>query len=397
MTIMRRNILLFLILHQIMCRALLIMLLLRRHRLKLRAKRLCKTRRTTASYSMTERLNVQMNHLHRIIEIGDVQCVVNLQMNRNAFARLCYLVSNVGGLEESTYVRIEEKVSMFLSILAHHKKTRLVGHDYVRSCHTISTHFHQVLRSILMLHPILLVKPSPVDDACTNESWKWFKGCLGALDGTYISVHVPTMDKARYRTRKGTIAVNVLGVCDRDMKFIYALTGREGSAADARVLKDALTRDETLKIPRGCYYLCDNGYANFEGFLTPYRRVRYHRDAWGNRENGPQNYKELFNWRHSQARNVIERAFGLLKKRWAILRSPSFYPLKTQNRIIMACMLLHNFIRCEMPDDPIEELNDDVVSPANETQDDFINSFESSDEWETSRENLALSMWHSLS
>ncbi|XP_073034997.1 uncharacterized protein [Primulina eburnea] len=365
MPIMRRHIILFMLLHQIMCRSLLVMLLVR-HLLKLRSKRRCNKRTRAMSYNMKERIPVQMNHLHRIIDIGDVQCVLNLRMNRNAFVRLCYLLTHVGGIVESRYVCIEEKVSMFLSVLAHHNKNRVVGHDYVRSGHKISTHFHQVLQSILMLHPLLLVKPSSVDHSCTNETWKWFKGCLGALDGTYVSVHVPTIDKARYKTRKGTIAVNVLGVCDREMKFIYALTGWEGSAADARVLKDAVTRDDTLKIPKGCYYLCDNGYANVDGFLTPYRRVRYHKDAWGNRANEPHNYKELFNWRHSQARNIIERAFGLLKKRWAILRSPSFYPLKTQNRIIMACMLLHNFIRSEMPDDPIEEVVDDVVSPDNE-------------------------------
>ncbi|KAG6513475.1 hypothetical protein ZIOFF_023805 [Zingiber officinale] len=213
-----------------------------------------------------------MNHLHRIIEIGDVQCVLNLRMNQNTFARLCYLLTHVGGLVESRYVCIEEKVAMFLSILAHHKKNRVAGHDYIRSGHTISTHFHEVLRSILLLHPILLVKPSPVDHSCTNEPWKWFKGCLGALDGTYVNVHVPSLEKGKYITRKGTIAVNVLGVCDKDMNFIYALTGWEGSAADARVLSDALTRDDTLKVPRGHYYLCDNGYANVEGFLTPYRR-----------------------------------------------------------------------------------------------------------------------------
>ncbi|KAG6518765.1 hypothetical protein ZIOFF_022246 [Zingiber officinale] len=209
---------------------------------------------------------------------------------------------------------------------------------------------------------------------------KWLKGCLGALDGTYIPVHVPIQDKAKYRTRKGTIAVNVLGVCDRNMNFIYVLTGWEGSAADARVLRDALTRDDSLKVPRGCYYLCDNGYAIVEGFLTPYRRVRYHRDVWGNRAVGLQNYKELFNWRHSQACNVIKRAFGLLKKRWVILRSPSFYPLKAQNKIIMACMLLHNFIRSQMPNDPMEEVDKDVGSPSHDIEDDYITSLDSSDD-----------------
>lgn len=67
---------------------------------------------------------------------------------------------------------------------------------------------------------------------------------------------VTEADKARYRTRKGDIAVNVLGVCDRNMKFIYMLSGWEGSAADCRVLR--------LKVPQGtisiepfttCYYI----------------------------------------------------------------------------------------------------------------------------------------------
>ncbi|XP_073118648.1 uncharacterized protein [Henckelia pumila] len=326
---------------------------------------------------------------------GDVQSVVNLRMNRNAFGRLCYLLTNIGGLVESRYVRVEEKVAMFLSTLAHHKKNRVTGHDYIRSGQTISAHFHEVMRALLKLHLLLLVKPAPVDESCTNENWKWFKGCLGALDGTHISVHVPARDMARYRTRKGTIAVNVLAVCDREMNFIYALTGWEGSAADARALRDALTRDDSFRVPRGCYYICDNGYENIEGFLTPYRKVRYHRDSWGNRATGPENYKDLFNWRHSRARNVIERAFGLLKKRWAILRSPSFYPIAVQNRIILGCILLHNFIRTQMPEDPVEDIEEDSVASPEENQEiDFISSFESSGIWDSRRDEFAMNMWN---
>lgn len=96
----------------------------------------------------------------------------------------------------------------------------------------------------------------------------------------------------------------------------------------------------------------DAGYSNGLGFLAPYRGTRYHLNEWtGNR---PRNYKVLFNLRHSSARNVIERAFGLLKKRWSILRTSSFFNIKTQIRIINACCTLHNFIR-------IEQLNDSVL------------------------------------
>lgn len=74
---------------------------------------------------------------------------------------------------------------------------------------------------------------------------------MGALDGTYIKVRVPKEDKPRYRTRKNEIATNVLGVCSRDMQFIYVLSGWEGSTADGRMLRDAITRNNGLVVPLG--------------------------------------------------------------------------------------------------------------------------------------------------
>ena len=71
------------------------------------------------------------------------------------------------------------------------------------------------------------------------------------MDGTYIQIRVPSTDKPRYRTRKGEIATNVLGVCDKNLNFTYVLPGWEGSAADGRVLRNAITRTNGLKIPEG--------------------------------------------------------------------------------------------------------------------------------------------------
>ncbi|KAL0430554.1 UNVERIFIED_CONTAM: hypothetical protein Sradi_0681400, partial [Sesamum radiatum] len=98
-----------------------------------------------------------------------------------------------------------------------------------------------------------------------------------------------------------------------NMEFIYVLTGWEGSAADSRVLRNAINRPTGLRIPTGNCYLCDNGYTNGDSFLTPHRGVRYHLSEWDRGAAGPQNKEELFNLRHSSARNVIERTFGLLK------------------------------------------------------------------------------------
>ena len=60
-------------------------------------------------------------------------------------------------------------------------------------------------------------------------------------------------EKPKYRNRKGEIATNVLGVCSQDMQFIYVLPGWEGSAADGRVLRDALRRTNGLRIPHGMF------------------------------------------------------------------------------------------------------------------------------------------------
>ena len=105
----------------------------------------------------------------------------------------------------------------------------------------------------------------------------------------------------------------------------------------------------------GNYYLVDAAYKNAPGFLPPFRKTRYHLKEWSECNLEPKNPKEYFNLKHSSARNVIERSFGLLKKRWAILRSTMFYPLEKQNDIILACCLLHNFLREVDASDLLEE------------------------------------------
>ncbi|KAL8506936.1 hypothetical protein ACS0TY_017718 [Phlomoides rotata] len=245
------------------------------------------------------------------------------------------------------------------------------------------------------LHNLFLVKPQPIPEDSTDQRWGKFKGCLGALDGTYVDVHVPTVDKGRYRNWKGRIYVNVLGVVDTNMKFVYVLIGWEGSAADSRVLRDVINHTNGLKVPRGTYYLCDNGYPNCEGFLTPYKGVRYHLSEWTSRR--PQNSQEYFNMKHTRARNVVKRMFGLLKMRWGILRSPSWYPIKTANQIIMACCYIHNYIRMEIDVDPLEGGLDEYMSTEpNQDVDintDMIDSLETTQEWAAWRDNLAQNMW----
>ena len=144
--------------------------------------------------------------------------------------------------------------------------------------------------------------------------------------------------------------------------------------------------------------MVDVGYTNGKGFLAPYKGQRYHLNDWraGHQPTTP---KELFNMRHSSARNVIERCFGILKARWGILRDNSYYPIDLKNKIIMACCLLHNYIREEMATDPFENRfePDEGTGDVGGGNDDNITYVGVSTELTTFRNNLAQSMFDSWS
>ncbi|KAL1548415.1 protein ANTAGONIST OF LIKE HETEROCHROMATIN PROTEIN 1-like [Salvia divinorum] len=116
-------------------------------------------RRALRHYSLLERVPSQVRHLNRLVRLSDVDCFVNFRMDRNTFG-----------------------------LLAHHKKSRVVAFDFLRSGETVSRYVHIVLDALLALHPLLLAKPAPVDEKTTDPRWKYFKGCICALDGTYINV-----------------------------------------------------------------------------------------------------------------------------------------------------------------------------------------------------------------
>ncbi|KAJ4793852.1 nuclease [Rhynchospora pubera] len=164
----------------------------------------------------------------------------------------------------------------------------------------------------------------------------------------------------------GFISQNVLAACSFDMIFQYVAVGWEGSASDARVLRWA-TEEGGFQVPNGRYYLADSGYANSSKFLCPYRNHDYHL-AQFNRRPIASRYscpEELYNHRHAQLRNVIERTFGVLKMRFKILKCMPNYKYRKQTLIVMACCILHNFIKMENQPDFILDASANLVFSQN--------------------------------
>jgi hypothetical protein len=130
-------------------------------------------------------------------------------------------------------------------------------------------------------HIHLPIVNAPVSSAiCNNpKCWPYFRDAIGAIDGSHIHAFPPSASRHLYYNRKGFVSQNCLFVCDFDLKFMFALTGWEGSATDSRLWGEA--RNNGLDIPLGKYLLADLGFPSCPQLLVPYRGVRYHLAEWG--------------------------------------------------------------------------------------------------------------------
>ena len=290
-----------------------------------------------------------------------------LRMQKETFLLLCKWLDINTPLTSSWRTSIREQVAMFLWTVNYSASQRQVAerfqhsgqtvHQYVipsnntttNNTKIIPSYFHEVLQALLTLQKQFVNLPTADTPLCSRiaddpKYATYFTDCVGALDGTHIDVHVSPKEAPAYRNRKGQLSQNVLAVCDFDMNFTYVLAGWEGSAHDGSVLRDAMY-NHAFKTPENKYWLGDAGYSNTDTVLVPYRSTRYHLKEQQLSNEKPQNSKELFNLRHSSLRNVVERIFGVLKRKYRILQTPSEYSMDTQTRIILACTGLHNFVR----------------------------------------------------
>ncbi|KAF0736938.1 hypothetical protein AaE_008962 [Aphanomyces astaci] len=152
--------------------------------------------------------------------------------------------------------------------------------------------------------------------------------------------------------------MNVLAACDFDLNFTYVMAGWEGTAGDGKLYDAALRKG--LRIDEDKYDIMDSGFALTTKSLTPYRGKRYHLKEFARGRRRPQTKEELFNLRHAQLRNVVERIFGVLKKRFPVLVTAVEYDYKFQVDLVLALCMLHNFIRRHGHDTIEQEVADEV-------------------------------------
>ncbi|XP_035551106.1 uncharacterized protein LOC118349685 [Juglans regia] len=262
------------------------------------------------------------------------------QMEIYGFEALCNILRANEYLTSTREVSVEEALAMFAYTVAHAKVQRITADWFQHSTEIVNRHVYAVMVALCNIAPDVI--------APTHTT-----GVAPYIQGN--PKHYPWFEATNaYLSRHQQVSQNVLAACDFDMKFTFIYAGWEGTAHDARLFMDALSLpgiDFSLP-PEGYYYLVDSAFPCTRGFMPLYPRVRYHRfDRHSN--SSFSGYQDYFNYRHSSLRNVIERTFGVLKKRFRILKSMNPYKVTQQRYIAITCCVMHNIIRSITPNDKI--------------------------------------------
>ncbi|GJV51979.1 putative harbinger transposase-derived nuclease domain-containing protein [Tanacetum coccineum] len=310
-------------------------------------------------------------YTQELLEGNNLQCTELLRMSRDSFVRLCTHFKTKDWLKDSKHVSVEEKMAIFLMTIGHNHRFTVLKRRFQCSKQTIHKCFHEILDQMLVFAQEVIQPTSfsPNSDIPGNNRREWR---VGALDGTLIHASVLFTQQHLYRARgRGDCYQNVLAICDFNMIFTYVVVGWEGTAHDARILNEALIDPEAnFPMPHSDkYYLCDAAYRHTCGFMAPYWNVRYWLGDFC--RNRAMNSREKFNHVHAKLRN--ERAFGVLKTRFPILKKMPSYPLVTQRDITLACFAIPNFILSERLSDEFFPLYDHrEVHGSSNSQDDNV-------------------------
>lgn len=204
---------------------------------------------------------------------------------------------------------------------------------------------------IEIFEPQYLRRPSPEDvqHLLRIGEARGFPGMLGSIDCMHWEWDkCPTAWQGQYtRGDQGVPTMILEAVASYDLWIWHAFFGIAGSNNDINVLDRSPIFDEFLE-GRGPeihytvngttynmgYYLADGIYPEWPVFVKTIPRA-----------NMLSNKRKLFAQYQEGARKDIERAFGVLKKRFAIVCNPARLWKKSElGDIMKACIILHNMI-----------------------------------------------------
>ena len=193
-----------------------------------------------------------------------------------------------------------------------------------------------------------LRRPTPADLQRLLDigEYRGFPGMIGSIDCMHWEwKNCPTAWKGQYSRGSGKPTIVLEAVASYDLWIWHAFFGPPGTLNDINVLDRSPVFDDVIQgqAPqvtyyvngreyRMGYYLTDGIYPKWSTFIQSIPLPQ-----------SPQ--AVLFAQQQEAARKDVERAFGVLQARFAIVKNPALFWDKAKiGKIMRACIILHNMI-----------------------------------------------------
>jgi hypothetical protein len=173
-----------------------------------------------------------------------------------------------------------------------------------------------------------------------------FDCCVGCIDGVLVWTEQPRKKdcdamqigpRKFHCGRKSKFGFNMQAICDCRGVFLEVFIKHPASASDYIAFSTDPFHSKLHTpgyIADGLVLFGDNAYVSNQFMATPYKGVC------------GAGIKDSYNYFHSQVRINIECAFGMLSRRWGILRKPlpAVMGVKKHVLLVYALCKLHNYI-----------------------------------------------------
>lgn len=199
--------------------------------------------------------------------------------------------------------------------------------------------------------------PSSQDDwkeISKDFETRWqFTHCIGAMDGKHIDIIPPRNSGSYFFNYKGRHSMVLLAIVDANYRFLLVDFGTNGRVSDGGVLQNTRFYEKLVEkkihIPQDddvsekfknvpYVFVADDAFPLTTEILKPFRQA-----------NLDSAKREVFNYRLSRARHIVENVFGILSSRFRIFHTPINLEPHNIEKVVMAACALHNFLMDKQP------------------------------------------------
>ena len=117
-------------------------------------------------------------YINSVLHGTETHCVNQLRMKPIAFHHLCHILTEGDHVRLTIHMSVTEQVFIFLHIIGHNVRFRVIGNQIYRSTKTVYRYFKIILRGVLKLYRALIrlrSEDTPLKITNSRRFYPYFK------------------------------------------------------------------------------------------------------------------------------------------------------------------------------------------------------------------------------